>query len=117
LRFCSASSNATIQTMDGPHDLGGRMSFGSVLRDIEQPRVVESAPTIHNVVVRTLCSCCPWAVLGLPPAWYKDPPYRSRMIREPRVLLAEMGCAIDDAAEIHVWDSSADMRGGRRGVA
>jgi nitrile hydratase len=78
--------------------------------EIEYLRVVENTPTVHNVVVCTLCSCYPWAVLGLPPRWYKDPPYRSRMVREPRVLLAEMGCVIDDSVDIQVWDSSADMR-------
>ena len=72
--------------------------------------VVENTPDVHNVVVCTLCSCYPWPVLGLPPAWYKDPPYRARMVREPRALLAEMGCPIDDGVEIRVWDSSAEAR-------
>ncbi|HKA30535.1 MAG TPA: nitrile hydratase subunit alpha, partial [Candidatus Binatia bacterium] len=53
--------------------------------------VVENAPGVHNVVVCTLCSCYPWPVLGLPPTWYKSAPYRARMVREPRVLLREMG--------------------------
>jgi len=61
-------------------------------------------------VVCTLWSCYPWPVLGLPPTWYKSPPYRSRMVREPRVLLAEMGCPIADAVEVRVWDSSAEVR-------
>ena len=65
---------------------------------------------IHNVIVCTLCSCYPWPVLGLPPAWYKDPPYRARMVREPRTLLAEMGCPLPDDVEIRVWDSSAEVR-------
>jgi nitrile hydratase len=72
--------------------------------------VVENTPGIHNVIVCTLCSCYPWPVLGLPPAWYKDPPYRARMVREPRTLLAEMGCPLPDDAEIRVWDSSAEVR-------
>jgi nitrile hydratase subunit alpha len=72
--------------------------------------VVENTATIHNVVVCTLCSCYPWPVLGLPPAWYKDPPYRARMVREPRALLAEMGCSMPDDVEIRVWDSSAEVR-------
>jgi len=72
--------------------------------------VVENTPAIHNVVVCTLCSCYPWPVLGLPPAWYKDPPYRARMVREPRTLLAEMGCDLPGSAEIRVWDSSAEVR-------
>jgi nitrile hydratase subunit alpha len=72
--------------------------------------VVENTPEVHNVVVCTLCSCYPWPVLGLPPTWYKSPPYRSRMVREPRVLLAEMGCVVPDDVEIRVWDSSAEAR-------
>jgi len=72
--------------------------------------VVENTPAVHNVIVCTLCSCYPWPVLGLPPAWYKDPPYRARMVREPRAVLAEMGCQLPDGAEIRVWDSSAEVR-------
>jgi nitrile hydratase subunit alpha len=72
--------------------------------------VVGNTPTVHNVVVCTLCSCYPWPVLGLPPAWYKDPPYRARMVREPRTVLAEMGCVLEDEVEIRVWDSSAEAR-------
>jgi nitrile hydratase subunit alpha len=72
--------------------------------------VVENTPTVHNVVVCTLCSCYPWPVLGLPPNWYKSPPYRSRMVREPRTLLAEMGCPVPDDVEVRVWDSSAEVR-------
>jgi nitrile hydratase len=72
--------------------------------------VVENTPTVHNVVVCTLCSCYPWPVLGLPPNWYKSPPYRARMVREPRTLLQEMGCEVPDEVAIRVWDSSAEMR-------
>jgi nitrile hydratase subunit alpha len=72
--------------------------------------VVENTDSVHNVVVCTLCSCYPWTVLGLPPVWYKSPPYRSRMVREPRRLLTEMGCAVPDAVELRVWDSSAEVR-------
>ena len=72
--------------------------------------VVGNTPAVHNVVVCTLCSCYPWPVLGLPPAWYKDPPYRARMVREPRALLAEMGCPLPEEVEIRVWDSSAEVR-------
>ena len=72
--------------------------------------VVENTPAVHNVVVCTLCSCYPWPVLGLPPTWYKSPPYRARMVREPRDLLQEMGCEVPDEMEIRVWDSSAEMR-------
>jgi len=72
--------------------------------------VVQNTAAVHNVIVCTLCSCYPWPVLGLPPAWYKDPPYRARMVREPRALLAEMGCRLPGDAEIRVWDSSAEVR-------
>ena len=72
--------------------------------------VTPNTPNVHNVVVCTLCSCYPWPVLGLPPNWYKSPPYRSRMVREPRLLLAEMGCHVPDDVEIRVWDSSAEVR-------
>ena len=72
--------------------------------------VVENSAKVHNLVVCTLCSCYPWPVLGLPPAWYKDPPYRARMVREPRALLAEMGCRLPGDTEIRVWDSSAEVR-------
>lgn len=72
--------------------------------------VVENTPTIHNVIVCTLCSCYPWPVLGLPPIWYKAPPYRSRMVIEPRKVLQEFGLQLDEATEIRVWDSSAEIR-------
>jgi nitrile hydratase len=72
--------------------------------------VVENTPTEHNAVVCTLCSCYPWPLLGLPPTWYKDPGYRSRMVREPRALLAELGLTLDDDVEIRVWDSSSEVR-------
>ena len=72
--------------------------------------VVENSPDAHNVVVCTLCSCYPWAVLGLPPKWYKDPAYRSRIVIEPRELLHEMGVELRQDGEIRVWDSSAEVR-------
>lgn len=72
--------------------------------------VYENTPTIHNVVVCTLCSCYPWAVLGLPPSWYKDFAYRSRVVIEPRQVLHEFGLDLDDSVEIRVWDSSAENR-------
>jgi nitrile hydratase len=72
--------------------------------------VVPNTPTVHNVVVCTLCSCYPWPVLGLPPTWYKSAPYRARMVREPRVLLREMGLDLPESVEIRVWDSSAEIR-------
>ncbi|HUP87619.1 MAG TPA: nitrile hydratase subunit alpha [Acidimicrobiales bacterium] len=72
--------------------------------------VVENTDDVHNVVVCTLCSCYPWPVLGLPPDWYKSAPYRSRVVREPRAVLAEMGCEVPDDVRIQVWDSSAEAR-------
>ena len=71
---------------------------------------VENTPSVHNVVVCTLCSCYPWPVLGLPPAWYKSPPYRSRMVKEPRAVLGEFGVDLDPGIEVRVWDSSAEIR-------
>ena len=72
--------------------------------------VVENTADVHNLVVCTLCSCYPWPTLGLPPTWYKSPAYRSRAVREPRTLLAEMGTTVPPEVEIRVWDSSAEVR-------
>ena len=72
--------------------------------------VVENTPTEHHLVVCTLCSCYPWAVLGLPPTWYKDFAYRSRAVIEPRAVLREFGLELDEAVAVHVHDSSAEMR-------
>ena len=72
--------------------------------------VVENTPTVHNMVVCTLCSCYPWPVLGLPPVWYKTPAYRSRAVLEPRKVLAEFGVELLDHVEVRVWDSSAEIR-------
>ncbi len=72
--------------------------------------VVANSPSEHNLVVCTLCSCYPNGLLGLPPAWYKSPAYRSRAVREPRRLLAEMGLALPETVQIRVWDSSAELR-------
>ena len=72
--------------------------------------VLENTDEVHNAVVCTLCSCYPWPVLGLPPDWYKSAPYRSRMVRDPRGVLREMGCDVPDEVEVRVWDSSAEAR-------
>ena len=72
--------------------------------------VLESSPSVHHVVVCTLCSCYPSSLLGLPPTWYKSPPYRSRVVREPRVVLREMGLDLPADVEVRVWDSSAEVR-------
>ncbi len=72
--------------------------------------VLESSPSVHHVVVCTLCSCYPSSLLGLPPTWYKSPAYRSRVVREPRVVLREMGLDVPADVEVRVWDSSAEVR-------
>ena len=72
--------------------------------------VVENTPTVHNAVVCTLCSCYPWAILGLPPTWYKSFAYRSRAVIEPRAVLREFGLELDESVEIRVWDSSSELR-------
>ena len=73
--------------------------------------VVENTAGIHNVIVCTLCSCYPWPVLGLPPNWYKEPAYRSRIVKEPRKVLREdFGYELSDSVEVRVWDSSSEMR-------
>ncbi len=72
--------------------------------------VLEQTDEVHHVVVCTLCSCYPWPVLGLPPSWYKDPAYRSRVVREPRTVLAEMGLEVPTSTRIEVWDSSSEVR-------
>ena len=72
--------------------------------------VLESGPKIHHLVVCTLCSCYPWPVLGLPPVWYKSAPYRSRAVIDPRGVLREFGLELAEDVEIHVWDSTAELR-------
>lgn len=78
--------------------------------EIEHVEIKANEPGVHNVVVCTLCSCYPWALLGLPPSWYKSPEYRSRVVREPRKVLEEMGMSLDTDTEIRVWDSSSETR-------
>lgn len=73
-------------------------------------QVVENTPDVHNMVCCTLCSCYPWAVLGLPPRWYKDHAYRARAVIEPRAVLNEFGVNIPESVEVRVWDSSAEQR-------
>jgi len=72
--------------------------------------VVENTPRRHNIVVCTLCSCYPWAVLGIPPTWYKSFEYRARVVRDPRGVLKEFGLELDDDVEVRVWDSTAEIR-------
>ncbi len=72
--------------------------------------VLENTPTDHHVVVCTLCSCYPWPLLGLPPSWYKDSAYRSRVVKEPRAVLAEWGTELGPDVAVHVHDSSSEVR-------
>ena len=83
------------------------MGYGSPHMDIV---VLENTPTVHNLVVCTLCSCYPWPVLGLPPTWYKSFAYRSRAVIEPREVLREFGLELDESIEIRVWDSTSEVR-------
>jgi nitrile hydratase subunit alpha len=71
---------------------------------------MENTDERHNVVVCTLCSCYPWTLLGIPPAWFKYPQYRARVVKEPRSVLAEFGLILPDTVKIDVWDSSAEVR-------
>ena len=72
--------------------------------------IVENTPTVHNVIVCTLCSCYPWPVLGLPPTWYKSSAYRARVVAEPRAVLSEFGLELEPEVEVRVWDSTAEVR-------
>jgi nitrile hydratase len=84
--------------------------LGYIGRQSEHMIAVENTPRRHNLVVCTLCSCYPWAVLGLPPTWYKSAPYRSRAVRDPRGVLAEFGVTLAPDTDIRVWDSTAEVR-------
>jgi nitrile hydratase len=84
------------------------LGFGGIQG--EHMVVVENTPSVHNVVCCTLCSCYPWPVLGLPPSWYKSLEYRARIVREPRVVLRELGLEVPTDVELRVWDSSAEIR-------
>jgi nitrile hydratase subunit alpha len=79
-------------------------------RQGEHMRVVENTPTLHNLVVCTLCSCYPWSVLGVPPVWYKSAPYRSRAVIDPRGVLSEFGVTLPADQKIRIWDSTAELR-------
>src|SRR4029453_10724865 len=84
-------------------------SLGFTGRQSEHMVALENTADTHNMVVCTLCSCYPVAVLGLPPVWYKSAPYRSRAVIDPRGVLAEFGVALPEATRIRVWDSSAGI--------
>jgi len=85
-------------------------SIGYAGRQGEHMVVLENTPTLHNMVVCTLCSCYPWPVLGLPPVWYKSAPYRSRAVADPRGVLADFGVTLPQETSIRVWDSTAEIR-------
>jgi len=92
---------------DGPAAIA---ELGFAGRQSEHLVVVENGPKVHNLIVCTLCSCYPWALLGLPPVWYKSAPYRSRAVIDPRGVLSEFGTVLDEDVEIRVWDSTAEVR-------
>jgi nitrile hydratase subunit alpha len=93
---------AAVAELDLPKGMAGAEG--------EHMRAVANSPTVHNLIICTLCSCYPWPVLGLPPYWYKDPTFRARAAREPRAVLKEFGLDIDPSVEIKTWDSSAQIR-------
>ncbi len=86
------------------------VELGFAGRQGEHMVAVENTTAVHNMVVCTLCSCYPWPVLGIPPAWYKSDAYRSRAVKEPRAVLAEFGVALLEGQKVRVWDSSAEVR-------
>ena len=92
-------ANGTAAVKEFDHDMGALHLV-----------VVENTPQVHNMIVCTLCSCYPRAILGLPPPWYKSREYRSRAVREPRKVLRELGTALPESVEVRVHDSTADMR-------
>ncbi len=93
---------AAIAKLDLPKGMAGAEG--------EHMRAAVNSPTVHNLIICTLCSCYPWPVLGLPPYWYKDPTFRARAAREPRAVLKEFGFDVPPAVEIKTWDSSAQIR-------
>jgi nitrile hydratase len=85
------------------------MGYGGIMEGTNIT-VVENTAKVHNMLVCTLCSCYPWALLGLPPGWYKSFAYRSRAVSEPRAVLAEFGVTLPESTELRVWDSTAELR-------
>ena len=85
-------------------------SLGYTGRQGEHMVALENTPDTHHLVVCTLCSCYPWPVLGLPPVWYKSPPYRSRAVLDPRGVLADFGVTLPATTRIEVHDSTAEIR-------
>ncbi|NCF17420.1 MAG: nitrile hydratase subunit alpha [Haliea sp.] len=95
--------------LDNASSAVGELGFGGIIEGTDVT-VVENRPGLHNMVVCTLCSCYPWALLGLPPGWYKSFAYRSRAVSEPRSVLAEFGVELSPDVEVRVWDSTAELR-------
>ncbi|MCV2864887.1 nitrile hydratase subunit alpha [Albidovulum sediminicola] len=89
---------------------GALADMGISGRQGEHVVAVENTPEVHNMVVCTLCSCYPWPLLGIPPAWYKSDAYRARAVREPRKVLAEFGVTLPEGQKVRVWDSTAEVR-------
>jgi nitrile hydratase len=85
-------------------------SLGFSGRQGEHMVAVQNTDSVHNLVVCTLCSCYPWAVLGLPPTWYKSAPYRSRAVIDPRGVLLDFGVELPESTQIRIWDSTAEVR-------
>lgn len=98
----AADTPAAVAELDLPVGMAGAEG--------EHLQAVLNTPDVHNLVICTLCSCFPWPVLGLPPYWYKDPTFRARAAREPRVVLKEVGLDLDPSVELRVWDSSGHSR-------
>ena len=94
--------NAACEKLDMPTGMSG--AEGEIMR------VAENTSSVHNLIICTLCSCYPWPTLGLPPYWFKDPTFRARSAREPRVVLSEFGLDLNPEVEIRVWDSSGQIR-------
>jgi nitrile hydratase len=93
-----ADGTAAVRTLGHENRVGDHLT------------VLENTPQRHNMVVCTLCSCYPWEILGLPPVWYKSAPYRSRVVKDPRGVLADFGVTLPAETEIQVWDSTAESR-------
>jgi nitrile hydratase subunit alpha len=85
-------------------------SLGFSGRQGEHMVVLENTPTVHNLVVCTLCSCYPWPVLGIPPVWYKSPAFRAKAVLDPKAVMADFGHHLPDKVAIRVWDSTAELR-------
>ncbi|MCX7275279.1 MAG: nitrile hydratase subunit alpha [Burkholderiales bacterium] len=95
---------------DATAAVGEPGGFGFTGRQGEHLVAIENTPQVHNLVVCTLCSCYPWPVLGLPPAWYKSAPFRARAVIDPRGVLADFGVVLPADTEVRVWDSTAEIR-------